>query len=123
MRAEPPIRPRSQKSTRKEKEQMKINIWKNQKEIEKTYTADAYDLMYGTLQDIFEVLDEVKDFENESQVLKIITENRKTLDGLLMDIFPEMTEEDLKHIKVKELIPVFAETFAFVLSTFNKKKN
>ena len=123
MRAEPPIRPRSQKSTRKEKEQMKINIWKNQKEIEKTYTADAYDLMYGTLQDIFEVLDEVKDFENESQILKIITENRKTLDGLLMDIFPEMTEEDLKHIKVKELIPVFAETFAFVLSTFNKKKN
>ena len=123
MRAEPPIRPRSQKSTRKEKEQMKINIWKNQKEIEKTYTAEAYDLMYGTLQDIFEVLDEVKDFENESQILKIITENRKTLDGLLMDIFPEMTEEDLKHIKVKELIPVFAETFAFVLSTFNKKKN
>jgi predicted CopG family antitoxin len=102
---------------------MKINIWKSQKEIEKTYTAEAYDLMYGTLQDIFEVLDEVKDFENESQVLKIITENRKTLDSLLMDIFPEMTEEDLKHIKVKELIPVFAETFAFVLSTFSKKKN
>lgn len=102
---------------------IKINIWKNQKEIEKTYTAETYDLMYGTLQDIFAILDEVKDFKDEGELLKVITKNRKTIDALLLDMFPEMTEEDLRGIKIKEMIPVFAETFVFVSKTFESKKN
>ena len=28
---------------------MKINIYKNQREVEKTYEVDNYDLMYGTV--------------------------------------------------------------------------
>ena len=37
---------------------MKLNIYKNQKEIEKTYTIDDYDIMYGTVEDILSVFDD-----------------------------------------------------------------
>ena len=43
---------------------MKLNVYKSQTEIEKTFEADAYDLMYGTVEDILgilDVLDETKD--------------------------------------------------------------
>ena len=101
---------------------MKINIWKNQKEIEKTYEVEAYDLMYGTLMDLFEIIDGT-DLKDDSQLIKIVTENREQLNRLILDIFPEMTQDELKKTKVKELIPLLIETFQYVISTFTKRKN
>ena len=31
---------------------LELNIYKNQKEVEKTYRTEAYDLMYGTVEDV-----------------------------------------------------------------------
>ena len=101
---------------------MKINIWKNQKEIEKTYEVEADDLMYGTLMDLFEIIDGT-DLKDDSQLIKIVTENREQLNRLILDIFPEMTQDELKKTKVKELIPLLIETFQYVISTFTKRKN
>ena len=102
---------------------MKLNIWKNQQEIEKTYTAEAYDIMYGTLQDIFEIIEGAKNISDDNAMLNLISENREAIDGLLLDIFPGITKKELRRTKVKELIPVFVETFKFVIATFQKKKN
>ena len=102
---------------------MKINIYKNQKEIEKTYEVDEYDIMYGTVQDILEVLDEVDNLEDNEQLLKLSSANKTKIEDLLLDIFePEgMTAEELRKVKLKELIPVFMDLFAYVQQSFKSK--
>lgn len=103
---------------------MKLNVYKNQKEIEKTYEVDNYDIMYGTVQDILAVLDDGLDQLNDNdQAIKLITENRTKLEDLLLDIFggEGLTPEELRRTKLKELIPVFIDLFTYVQKSFQSK--
>lgn len=104
---------------------MKLNIYKNQKEIEKTYEVEAYDLMYGTVEDIFEVLDGIEESASEQDMLKVIQKNRNKITDLLMDVFGDegLTEEELRRIKLKELVPFFVDLFEYVYKTFGAEKN
>ncbi len=104
---------------------LKINIWKNQKEIEKTFAVDAYDLMYGTVEDIFEILDGVDALEkkDDAALISLIQTNRGKINDLLMDVFPDLTPEDLRKIKLKELIPFFVDLFSYVRVSFHNSKN
>ena len=102
---------------------MKLNIYKNQKEIEKTYSVNEYDIMYGTVQDILAVLDEVEDLNDSKKLMDVINANKTKIDDLLLDIFggEGMTAEELRRIKLKELIPVFMDLFAYVKKSFKTK--
>lgn len=103
---------------------MKINIYKNQKEIEKTLEVDEYDVMYGTIQDVLELLDEgIADLNDEEGLFKLIAANRGKLEALLLDIFSPvgMQKEDLRNIKVRELIPLFISLFTYVQESFKAK--
>lgn len=103
---------------------MKINTYKNQKEIEKTFVVDEYDIMYGTIQDVLEVLDAgIPNLEDEEGLFKLISANRGRLEELLLDIFAPvgMQKEDLRKIKVKELIPLFIALFSYVQESFKAK--
>lgn len=102
---------------------MKINTYKNQNEVEKTFEIEAYDLMYGTVEDLLNILDGVTDGANEATMLKVIRDNKTIVNDLLKDIFPDMTDEDLRKIKLKDLIPFFKELFEYVILTFKKEKN
>lgn len=104
---------------------MKLNIYKNQQEVAKTYEADAYDLMYGTVEDVLDILDGVSDDITDDDFLMLIRKSMPKLNHLLLDVFPGLTEEELKHVKLKELIPVFFEIFSFVKDSisFNQEKN
>lgn len=103
---------------------MKLNIYKNQREVEKTYEVDAYDIMYGTVQDVLEVLDSGMDNLNDNaQVLKVIADNRGKLEDLLLDIFggEGLTKDELRRIKLKELVPLFLDLFKYVQRSFKSK--
>lgn len=102
---------------------MKLNVYKNQTEIAKTFETDAYDLMYGTVEDILNVLDVLDGENGEKELLGAINENREKLNDLILDVFPDMTREDLRGIKVKELIPFFIDLFTFVRKSFGTPKN
>lgn len=102
---------------------MKLNIYKNQKEIEKTYEVEAYDLMYGTVEDIFEILDGMENMQSNSEILAVIQKNRSKLNDLLKDVFPALTDAELRMVKLKELVPFFIELFAYVSSSFGSEKN
>lgn len=102
---------------------MKINIYKNQTEIEKTFEVEAYDLMYGTVEDILSVLDDLGGSPSKNDIFNAVTKNRDKLNDLLFDIFPEMTREDLRKIKLKELVPFFLGLFAYVKDSFGNSKN
>ena len=103
---------------------MKLNIYKTQKEIEKTYEVDEYDIMYGTIQDILEVLDDgVGNLNSNEELLKLLTANRSKIEDLLIDIFSSegLTKEELRRTKLKELVPVFIDLFTYVQKSFKSK--
>ena len=104
---------------------MKLNVYKNQKEVEKTYETDTYDLMYGTVEDLFEVIDEVDDMQDDMELMKAIQKHREKLTDLLLDVFSDqgITKEELRRIKLKEMIPFFVELFAYVKDSFGSEKN
>ena len=102
---------------------MKLNIYKNQREVEKTYEIDNYDLMYGTVEDILSMFDDIDDFSDNMQLFKIVQKNRQKVNDLLKDIFPDLTDKELRNIKLKELIPVFMELFVYVQASFGTEKN
>jgi hypothetical protein len=104
---------------------MKLNIYKNQKQIEKTYEVDEYDIMYGTVEDVFEILDGMESLKTDGEILSLVQRNRKKLNDLLLDIFCDegLTEEELRRIKLKELVPLFLDLFKYVRSSFGAEKN
>ena len=102
---------------------MKLNGYANQKEIAKTIEVDSYDIMYGTIEDVFEILEGIEDVNDKNAILKVFTQHRSKLDDLLLDVFGEagLTKEDLRMVKVKELVPVFVDLFKFVTESFKSK--
>ena len=102
---------------------MKLNVYKNQHEVEKTFEVDTYDLMYGTVEDVLSIFDEVDDLHDNMKLFGVIQKNRTKLNDLLLDIFPDMTEDDLRRIKLKELIPLFMDLFDYVRVTLGSEKN
>lgn len=102
---------------------MKLNVYKNQKEIEKTYEADDYDLMYGTVEDLLSMFDDIDDYHDNMQIFKVIQKNRQKLNDLLKDIFVDLTDDELRRIKLKELVPVFVDLFKYVQKSFGTEKN
>ena len=102
---------------------MKINIYKNQKEIEKTFEVKTYDIMYGTVQDILSIIDEAGDLSDEDALYNILAKNMGKIDELLLDIFGDegLVRGDLRKIKVKELVPIFVELFVDVQKAFESK--
>lgn len=103
---------------------MKLNIYLNQKEIEKTYEVDEYDIMYGTVQDVLEVLDGgMASLKSNDEMLKLLAANRSKIDDLLLDIFSSegLTKEELRRTKLKELVPVFVDLFTYVSNSFKSK--
>lgn len=86
--------------------ELKLNIYNDKKEVEKTLTTSEYDLMLGTCEDIMDIIDIDKINDNGALAIMII-KGYKQIKPLLKDIFADMTDEDLRGIKVKELVPLF----------------
>ena len=90
--------------------ELKINIY-NKREIAKTYTSDTYDLMFGTVEDFMDLInvDELKTGDDKEIIVlvgKALPKGMGTIKALLKDVFEGMTDEDLKHTKVKEITRV-----------------
>ena len=102
---------------------MKLNIY-NKKQIVKTYSVDAYDLMFGTVEDVAEAidLDSLKtgsDVEIITMAGKLVLGSMDTVKNLLKDIFEGLTDEELKHTKVSEIAVVLVDVVKFTITQLN----
>lgn len=102
---------------------MKINIYEK-KQVIKTYEADTYDLMFGTIEDVAEAinLDSLK-FGSDVELIKMIgnlvLHSMDTVKDLLKDIFDGVTDAELKHTKVSEIAAVLLDVVKFTLQQLN----
>lgn len=74
----------------------------------KSYESATYDLMFGTVMKLMELL-KIEDMDNQVEMLKTIYEAWDEIKVVLSGVFPEVTDEDWKHVKVKELLPIIIE--------------
>ena len=110
---------------------LNINIWKNQKEVEKILQCEQYDLMLGTLEDVlklFKLGDVGSELQklDEKAMLQIIVKEYDKIVVLLHDVFPDLLPEDRKKIKVKELIPFFMNLIKYAvgqITSIETRKN
>ena len=84
---------------------LKLNIYSKEEKgkIEKTYTAEGYDLMLGTIDDLVAIIDLDK-MNDDKAVAAMFFKGYKQIKPLLHDVFGA-TEEELNRCKVSELIP------------------
>ncbi len=96
---------------------IKLNIYKG-KEIEKTYTCEECIIEFGVVEDIVNMLDlESIDIEDNNSLLELA--KRVLMDGidivrpLLKDTFDGLTDEELRHTHLDELVNVIVEIAKF----------
>lgn len=88
-----------------------LNIYEKKKVI-KTYESDSYDLMFGTLEDFVNVIDERLFSDDISEIdfaklgLSLVKSSFGQLKPLLFDVFDGLTEEELRKTKTSELVGV-----------------
>lgn len=104
--------------------ELKLNIYEK-REIVKTYTAETYELMFGTVEDLINTLDlENVDLDDKSSMLQLVS--RMVMNGLdiikplLKDIFEGLTDEELRHTKVNDIAMVMIEVVKFAVIEMSK---
>lgn len=119
--------------------ELTLNIYKKGgREIEKTYSTNEVNLMFGTVENIINLLDFDKltgimsndDLSSNVEFIGIIGNIiRGAFDEvkyLIMEIFPEASEEELKRTKINELISLIINVVKFTIkgvSGLDSKKN
>ena len=92
--------------------ELKLNIYNKNGEIAKTYTASEFDLMWGTIEDLVNCID-IDKIDDNAAVGKTILNVLPQLKPLLKQIFPGLTDSEMRNTKVKELVPIFMNTFKY----------
>lgn len=111
---------------------MKLNIY-NHKEIVKTYEADAYEIMFGTVEDLIDAakLDTIENGSDAELVVaatNLVTTSMGTVKDLLKDIFDGLTDDEIKHTRVSEIVNVIVEVILYAIGQISlfgtgKRKN
>lgn len=98
---------------------LRLNIYSetDKSKVEKTYTSDGYDLMLGTTEDILGIIDFDK-MNDQNELIKMILKGYGLLKPLLKDIFTGLTDEELRQVKFKELIPLFQDICMAIAESF-----
>lgn len=125
--------------------ELKLNIYDGRK-ISKTYTAEEYDLMTGTVEDIINLIDVegvinlVSDTEADNDkkasikdtigfvpgLIKTIKNAFGIVKPLLKDMFEGLTDEEIRHTRIKDIAMLFVNVAMFGMSEMkgtNDEKN
>lgn len=93
-----------------------LNIYAadDKNKVEKTYTAESYDLMLGTVEDLMQLIDPDKMTDNIA-IARMVVKGYGKLKPFIKDVFQGVTDDELNRVKVKELIPTFVQIFTSIV--------
>lgn len=99
---------------------MKLNIY-DHKEVIKTYEANEYELMFGTVEDMIDAakLDKIEsgtDAEIVMAATNLVTTSMDTVKDLLKDVFDGLTDDEIRHTRVSEIINVIVDVIRYAIS-------
>ena len=93
-----------------------LNIYDNKgKEVVKTYKSSEYELMFGTVMKLMDLL-QIENMDNQLELLKLIHGAWNEVKEVLSSVFPDVTDDEWKCVKVKELLPLIIGIAKFAVS-------
>lgn len=103
---------------------LKLTVY-NKKEIVKTYEAETYDLMFGTVEDLIDLIDlESLKTGSDTEIIKMagtmVMNGLEVIKPLLKDIFEGLTDEELRCVKTSEIAAVLVEVVKFAIVQITK---
>ncbi len=106
---------------------MKLNIYEKRQVI-KTYEADAYDLPFGVIEDVADVINlDALETGSNAELIKIagnvVLKCKDTVKDLMKDIFDGITDDELKKTKVTEMAQVLIEVVRYTADQLSKGLN
>lgn len=107
--------------------ELKLNIYEKKKII-KTYTAESYDIMFGTAEDLIEALnlDGLKTDDNVELIKvasQVVINAFDVVKPLLKDMFDGLTDEELRNTKVTDVATVLVQVVKFSMNQISKGSN
>lgn len=84
----------------------------NGKEVEKTYSADTIDFSFGVVEDILDALD-LENMNGKTEIATMIIKCSKQLKPFLKDIFPGVTDDEIRNTRIQNLIEVFRGLYQY----------
>lgn len=85
------------------------------KNVIKSYESTTYELMFGTVMSLMELL-KIEDLDNQLELLKTVHGAWSEIKSVLGEVFPEVTDEEWKHVKVRELLPIIVDIAKFAVT-------
>lgn len=101
---------------------LNVHSASNKSEVAKTISINGYDLMIGTVDDFMDIIDLDK-IDDEKEVIKMVLKSYKQIKPLIMDIFPELTEEDYRNVSVADLVAVIPQIGLSIIENIKLSKN
>lgn len=106
---------------------LKLNIYKK-KEIVKTYTAETYNLRFGVVEDLLNVIDiDNIQAEDKTQLLKaivkVLASSMDIVKPLLKDIFDGLTDEEIRDTYINEIVDVLSNIVTYSINQITKGNN
>ena len=106
---------------------LKLNIYEKRKVI-KTYTAETYDLMFGTVEDLLNVIDiDNIQADNRTELLKavakVLAHSMDIVKPLLKDVFEGLTDEELRNTKISEIVDALSNIVTYSINQITKGNN
>lgn len=100
--------------------QLVLNIYEGQ-EVIKTYTAETINFSFGVIEDILDALD----FENmktgsKTELAGIVIKCSKQLKPFLRDLFPGVTDEEIRNTRIQNIIEVFKGLYKYATEELGK---
>ena len=96
--------------------------------IEKTYTANTYDIFWGTVEDFLNILElnNAKTMSNEELIsiaFNLMSNAKDQVNELIMDIFDGITEAEIRMAKLSNIVEVLVACFKHAIASINILKN
>lgn len=89
--------------------------------IVKTYTAEGYDLMFGTVADILDLIN-ADNMTDDKAIALAFAKGAHQIAPLVKDIFPGLTDEELRNVRTKDMLPLFVSIAKEALGSFETLK-
>lgn len=85
------------------------------KNVVKSYTASSYDLMFGTVMKLMDLL-KIEDMNDQAEMLKTLYSAWGEIRVVLAGVFPDVTPAEWEHVRVKELLPLILNIAKYAVS-------
>jgi hypothetical protein len=85
--------------------QLKLNV-RTAEGSAKTYTSDTIDFSFGVVEDVLDALN-LENLSDKNQIAIMVVKCSKQLRPFLKEIFEGVTDEELRTVKMSNLVEVF----------------